>query len=231
MSEYLTIKEMPETERPYEKCLAHGAQALSDAELIAVIIRSGSRGERSVDLAHRILTAGADGILNLYRLSIADLKKIRGIGTVKAVQLKCIAELSSRLAKAGHFHGRTFDRPDDLASCYMEQMRHNEKEVVLLLTFDTRGQMIAEELLTVGTFDSSLVSKTEVFGKALRHNARSFVLLHNHPTGDPSPSQDDYNITWQLEEGAGILGLDFMDHIIIGDNRYFSFLEQGVLKS
>ena len=229
MSEYMTMKEMPETERPYEKCLLHGPEILSDAELIAVLLKSGSRGERSVDMAHRILNAGPDGILNLYRMSIAELMQIRGIGKVKAIQLKCAGELSVRLSKAGHHHGRSFENAQSIADCYMESLRHQPKELVILLSFDIRGQMIAEDRLTVGTAQSSLIAPAEVFETALQRGAKSLVLLHNHPSGNPMFSEEDYYITEQLRKGARILGIRFWDHIIIGDNRFFSFHDHGYL--
>ncbi len=223
MKETLTMKELPDTERPYEKCLALGPSALSDAELISVILRTGASGEKSTDLAARVLNAGPDGLLNLIRMNPEELMRIRGIGRVKAVQLKCAGELSRRIAALSRHIGPVFSGPDEIASFYMERLRHEPREILMLIMFDRKNMVLGEEVLSVGTSNSSLISPAEVFRTALRKRAEFIVLLHNHPSGDPRPSREDREVTQRIRQCGELLEIPLMDHIIIGDNRYFSF--------
>ena len=164
MQKNLTIKELPDTERPYEKCLRRMVLgSLSDAELISVIIRTGSRGERCVDLAHRILNAGPDGLLNLIRLDTEQLTGIRGIGPVKAVQLKCIGELARRIAVTQRKKQISLQSPESIASYFMEKMRHERKEQLMLAMFDSKGMLLGERLLSVGTSNAALISAKDIY--------------------------------------------------------------------
>ena len=229
MQKNLTIKELPDTERPYEKCLLYGAGSLSDAELISVIIRTGSRGERCVDLAHRILNAGPDGLLNLIRLDTEQLTGIRGIGPVKAVQLKCIGELARRIAVTQRKKQISLQSPESIASYFMEKMRHERKEQLMLAMFDSKGMLLGERLLSVGTSNAALISAKDIYRAALQVQAVYIVILHNHPSGNPEPSREDILITRKIRECGELLDILLMDHIIIGDNEYFSFCEQDIL--
>ena len=229
MQKNLTIKELPDTERPYEKCLLYGAGSLSDAELISVIIRTGSRGERCVDLAHRILNAGPDGLLNLIRLDTEQLTGIRGIGPVKAVQLKCIGELARRIAVTQRKKQISLQSPESIASYFMEKMRHERKEQLMLAMFDSKGMLLGERLLSVGTSNAALISAKDIYRAALQEQAVYIVILHNHPSGNPEPSREDILITRKIRECGELLDNLLMDHIIIGDNEYFSFCEQDIL--
>lgn len=229
MQKNLTVKELPDNERPYEKCLSLGAAALSDAELIGVIIRTGIPGERSIDLANRVLSIRQDGVLNLLRMDIQDLKKIRGIGDVKAVQLKCAGELAKRIARADRKKQITLQTPESIASYFMEQMRHESHEVLMLAMFDTKSKLIGEKIITIGTSSAALISARDIFRTALQHGAAYIVVLHNHPSGDPKPSREDIAVTQKIKECGELLDILLMDHIIIGDNRYFSFCEQNIL--
>lgn len=229
MTKHMTVKELPDGERPYEKCVKWGARALSDAELLSVIIRTGSVGEKSIDLANRILTAGPHGLLNLIHLELEEMMEIRGIGTVKAVQLKCAAELAKRLSMACRRENVFLDSPSSIASYYMERLRHEHRETLLLTMYNGRNMLLGDEILSVGTSNASLVSPGEVFRTALKSHAEYIVLLHNHPSGNPEPSSEDVNITTRIKECGKLLGILLMDHVIIGDNRYFSFRERGIL--
>ncbi|MCD8333269.1 MAG: DNA repair protein RadC [Clostridiales bacterium] len=229
MNKTLTMKELPDPERPYEKCLSRGAAALSDAELISVVIRTGSAGERCTDLAARVLNAGPDGILNLIHLSAKELTQIRGIGPVKAVQLKCVGELSRRIAAASRHVSPVLSEPEEIAAYYMERMRHEAKEVLVLAMFDRKNMFLGDEVISVGTSNASLISPGEIFRTALRSRAEFLILLHNHPSGDPEPSREDIDVTSRLGQCGQLLGIPLMDHIIIGDNCFFSFCEEGLL--
>ncbi len=229
MQKNMTVKELPDTERPYEKCLMYGAEALTDAELISVIIRTGSRGERCVDLAHRILNAGPDGLLNLLQLDVKQLTKIHGIGNVKAVQLKCVGELAKRIASTRRRQQVILESPESIASYYMERMRHETQEILMLAMFDSKSMLIGEKVISVGTSNAALISAREIYRTALQEQAVYIVILHNHPSGNPEPSREDIQVTRKIKQSGEILDILLMDHIIIGDNRYFSFREQDIL--
>lgn len=222
---------MPLQERPYEKCLEYGAQYLTDAELLAVIIRTGTRGENSVELATRVLefSKKEKGILGLQHFSVVELKKIKGIGTVKAIQLACIAELSKRMAKARLKEKVSFTSPEEMASYFMEEMRHKEQEELYVLMLDGKNRLIHYVSLFKGTVNASLVSPREIFIEAMRYQAVSVAFLHNHPSGDPSPSIEDVRITRRLRDVGDLVGIPVIDHIIIGDTKYVSMKERGIL--
>lgn len=231
MNQAIKIMDLPEEERPYEKCLRYGTEFLSDAELLAVIIRTGSRGETSVSLAKKVLQLSQeyDGILGILHLSPEELMRIRGIGKVKAIQFQCIAELSKRVSKAKAGLTLSFQSPGAIAEFYMEDMRHEEKEKIRLLLLNTKNKLIKELIISIGTVNASLISPREIFIEALRYHAVFFVLIHNHPSGDPTPSREDIMITNRMKECGELLEIVMIDHIIIGDNRYVSLRENGVI--
>lgn len=225
------MKAIPKEERPYEKCLLNGAQALSDAELLAVILRTGAQGESALELSRKVLSCQGDsqGLLGIYHMSISDLMKIRGVGTVKAVQIKCIAELSRRIARAQAVPTLSFTNPSSIAAYYMEEMRHQEQEILRVLMLNTRSVLIHEEVISKGTVRASLISPREIFISALRHRAVSIILLHNHPSGVPDPSNEDILLTKRVMEAGHMIGIELLDHIIIGDMQAFSMREQGII--
>lgn len=224
-----TVKDLPDTERPYEKCLKDGPGALTDAELLAVILRTGTKGLTSVELAKEILTRSKvkSSLLGLHHLTVQDLCAIKGVGTVKAVQIRCITELSRRMAKAAAGDGIFFRSASAIAEYYMEDFRHLEQEQVMLLMFDTRCRLLGEKIISKGTVNQSLLSPREIFLCALEYHAVGIILLHNHPSGDAAPSSEDFRITRRMKEAGALLGIELMDHIVIGDRCYFSFQEMG----
>ncbi|MCR5271690.1 MAG: DNA repair protein RadC [Lachnospiraceae bacterium] len=229
MNRNTTIKKLPLSERPYEKCKKYGPISLSDAELLAVIIRSGTRGRKAIDLANDILCGHEENLLNLERLSMKEMALIDGIGEVKAIQLKCLTEISKRLSGYRYNKDISLNSPEEIASYFMEDMRHLDREVLKTVLFDTKFNIISEKTITVGTVNASLVSPREIFIEALRDNAVAMVLLHNHPSGDPAPSTEDKEITERVRLGGKLLEITLADHIIIGDKSYFSFKEEGLL--
>ena len=230
MSQTNTMKTLPELERPYEKCERLGAGSLSDAELLAVLLRTGSRGENVLDLSRRILYyAGEDGILGIHHFTIARLKRMKGIGRVKAVQMVCISELTKRLAKARACEMLQFTCPASIAKYYMEDMRHERQEVMKLLMLNSKSRLIGESDISKGTVNASLITPRELFIEALQKNAVSIIILHNHPSGDPSPSREDRLITERIRQAGDLIGIELLDHIVIGNNCYISFSEQGLL--
>lgn len=230
MSHSNTIKEIPSTERPYEKCVEKGASALSDAELLAVLLRTGTSGENAVELARRVLYhMDGQGILGIHQLTLERLRKIRGIGTVKAVQILCISELAKRLAKADAHEGLSFTSPEAISRYYMEDMRHERQETVKLLMLNAKARLIAETTLFRGTVNASLIMPRELFIEALKREAVSIILMHNHPSGDPSPSREDILVTERIARAGKMIGIELLDHIIIGNNCYMSFREADML--
>ena len=228
---YNTIREKGDCERPYEKCLAHGPGILTDAELLAVILRTGCRGKDAVTLAREILKTGdrRDGLLNLNRLTLQELTEIPGVGRVKAIQVLCICELSRRIARQRAGQKLILSEPGTIAAYYMEDLRLREQECLLLVMLDTRCRLIADRILSVGTVNASLVSSREIYMEALRHRAVSILLLHNHPSGDPTPSLEDRRVTEKIQKAGRLLDIRLIDHIVIGDGRYVSFLEEGLI--
>ena len=208
--------------RPYEKCLTLGAETLSDAELLAVILRTGVSGMNSIFS----VCCRSKGLLGLSSITIPELLKIRGVGKVKAVQIKCICELSRRTAKQSASAKLKFSDPEAIAAYYMQDLRLLEKEHMILVLLDSKCRKIADTVLSVGTVNASLVTPREVFAEALKYNAVSVVLLHNHPSGDAAPSHNDIAVTDRIVQAGKILGVQVIDHIIIGDNTYTSLKEK-----
>ena len=229
----IPMKRIPAGERPYEKCAALGPEALSDAELLAVILRTGSRKMSSLELAAHILSESVPpGLTGLLHQSLEEWKEIPGVGDVKAVELLCIGELSSRIwKKLSHEEAQDFKDPSRIASYFMESLRHAEQEELHLMLLNTRGSLIREKMIFRGTINASLASPREIFLEAFSGRAVSIVLVHNHPSGNPEPSQDDILLTVKVREGGDILGIPLLDHIIIGDMQYYSFREEGLLSS
>lgn len=225
-----TMKELYEGERPYEKCLTYGAGALSDTELLAVMMRTGTVGETACELAGRILNVpGYQGLTGFGRIPLERLLKLKGVGKVKAVQLKCAAELAGRMAKAAAGERLCFRNPDTIADYLMEELRYEEQEQLIVLFLDTRNRLLKEKLMFKGTVNASLVSPREIFLEALEVHAVYIVLVHNHPSGDPSPSQEDIHMTKRIYQSGELLGIRLVDHVIIGDRRYCSMREQKLL--
>ena len=225
------MTELPADELPYEKCINKGAEVLSDAELLAVILRTGSKGINALELSRKILDAGAprNGLLGLYHMTIPQLCQIRGIGEVKAVQLKCIAELSRRIAGQSAWSALNFKDAASIADYFMEEMRHMEQEHVKLLVLNTKNVLIRDVDISKGTVNASLATPRELFIEALRYRGSSVILLHNHPSGDAAPSREDCLFTKRVEEAGKLIGIPLLDHIIIGDTSYVSLKERGIL--
>lgn len=231
MKQFFSMKDLPASERPYEKCERDGAAALSDAELIAVILRTGSKETRSTELAAKILSYSNTypGLRGISRMTQKDFMSIHGIGRVKAVQLLCLTELSIRMAKATFADGIRYTDPSSVAEYYMQDMRSLKTEQSRLLMFDTKSKLLREEIISIGTVNASIMSPREVFLLAVKYEAVYIILLHNHPSGDPTPSKEDIAVTKRMKEAGELLGVTLMDHIIIGDNRYISLKEQGII--
>lgn len=230
MNGYLTMKELPLTEQPYEKCETYGAEFLSDAELLAILLRSGTANIRSTEVAFRILNFHKDncGLYGLQHMSQKELMSIPGVGRIKAIQLLSIVELCTRMAKATKEKLVHLSDPQSVAAYYMQQMRTKKTEQARVLFFDTKSHLIGDKVVSSGTVNASIMSPREIYIAALEYEAVHIILLHNHPSGDPAPSREDILVTKRMQEAGNFIGITLLDHIIIGDNRYISLKEQGL---
>lgn len=226
------MKDLPSDDRPYERCLRDGAETLSDAELLSIIIRTGSRDESSLELASKILALNypREGILGLLHLSLPELMSLKGIGQVKGIQLLCVGELSRRIWKRKVLEEpRRFTEPEAVADYYREDIRHSTREEFHVMMFDTKQRLIHQVSLSEGTVNASLASPRDIFIEALRYRAVSVILVHNHPSGDPEPSPQDIQLTKRICEIGQMLDIPVLDHIIIGDSSYVSLKERRLL--
>ena len=231
MNEKQTMKQLPLSERPYEKAEMEGVEKLSDKELLTVLIRSGTKTERADEVAMKLLaTCGEDGLQALWHMGLEELKLLSGIGRVKAIQIICVCELAKRLARGKRLFGTKVTSPEDIVSYYNVQLKNQEKECLLLLILDSKNRIIAEEILSIGTMQYSVADPREVFQAALKRNGVSIILIHNHPSGDPAPSKEDILVTKRIEKAGLLLGLPLQDHIIIGQNSYMSLKGEGYIK-
>ena len=212
--------------------MREGAEHLTDAELLSIILRTGSKGENSLELAERILALNCpgEGILGLLHLSLPQLMSVKGIGKVKGVQLMCIGELSRRIWKKKHMERvMRFEEPERVAAYYREDLRHMEQEQFFLMMFNTRQMLIGERMMSKGTVNASLAGTREIYIEALRYQAVSLILVHNHPSGDPEPSKEDILLTERVRKAGELMGIRLLDHIVIGDSAYVSMKERGLL--
>lgn len=223
-----TIKELPEDIRPRERLLKEGAEALSDIELLAILLRTGSREATALDLASLIM-ARFKNLHQLVDATVEELSEVKGVGLAKASQVKAALELARRLSQFSASPRPVVKSPGDAAGLVMEEMRHLDREHFRALLLNTKNQVIGVDKVSVGTLNSSAVHPRELFRNAIRRSAASVILMHNHPSGDPAPSREDLDITRRLVEAGKIIGIEVLDHIIIGDNKFISFKAKGLI--
>lgn len=227
--EYTTIKKMPISERPREKMITYGCQSLSNAELLAIILSTGTRDKTAIDLASGILNMSKDGLRTLRDCTIEELMQIKGVGLAKASQIIAAVELGKRIALTTKVNNYRIKGPEDVSNLLMEEMRYLNKEVFNIILLNTKHDVIAIENISIGSLNASIVHPREVFNRAIRRSSSAIILAHNHPSGDPKPSGEDINITKRLIEAGTIIGINVLDHIIIGDGIYFSMKEQELI--
>lgn len=223
-----TIKSIPKDDRPQEKLLKYGANNLSNSELIAVILRTGSKEENVVKLSQRILNEDGKGLRNIAEGSVEKFKSFKGINDVKAAQLMAVAELSKRISTL-KIEKIKISSPSDAAVLLMEEMRYYKKEYFKIILLDTKNNIKKVSEISVGSLNSSIVHPREVFSEAVVNSASSIILVHNHPSGESEPSHEDVVLTNRLDECGKMLGIKVLDHIIIGDGVFYSFKEEGLL--
>ncbi|MBC7082110.1 MAG: DNA repair protein RadC [Firmicutes bacterium] len=222
------MKEMPAQERPRERLLRAGPEALSSAELVSIILGTGVRGQTALSLAGAVLRAFG-GLRGIAAASTRDLASHKGIGPAKAVQLKAAMELGRRAVTLEPEELVQVSGPRDVASLLMGEMRYLDREHFRVVLLNAKHRIIDVVTVSVGCLDSSLVHPREVFKECLKRNSACVILVHNHPSGDPTPSGDDIAITRRLASSGLILGIEVLDHIIVGDNRYSSLKELGLM--
>ena len=226
-----SIREWPQDERPREKMLKQGAASLTDAELLALIIRSGdpSTGQSAIDLGREIINAFGCNLRELGSADMAQIMAIKGMGLAKAAGIKAAFTL------AGRFQARKLERFDRFTSprqvfdYFHHEFRDSRKEYFLILLLDGKNRIIRRVQVSEGSLNQSIVHPREVFNPAVKESAAAVILVHNHPTGDPAPSSEDIAVTRRLREAGEIMGIKVLDHIIVGDGEYLSFVERGLL--
>lgn len=226
--DFLSIKDWNEDERPRERLMKYGAEALSDAELIAIIFGTGTLGKTAIDISRQVLVEFGN-LLSLAKCDFSEYKKVNGIGNVKAVTLAAVFELSRRIEIPPFSEKRIFRSPEDIAAYYIPRYRDNRIEVFKILLLNSSNQIFREVVVSEGSLNLSIVHPREVFRIAITENAAAVMLMHNHPSGNPEPSTEDLKITRQLVNAGEILGIKVLDHIIIAGNQYTSFLSKGLI--
>jgi len=226
LSHAYRLKDLPHEERPRERMMRLGAGALSHAELLAILLRTGSRRESAVHLAQRVLH-DCGGLRRFAERNWDELTHISGIGPAKALELKASLELGRRVARSRLPEAIVVSCPQDAADILMEEMRHLREEHFVVLFLSTKNHVIGRETISIGTLNASLVHPREVFRAAIRRNSASILCAHNHPSGDPTPSQEDVQLTRRLRDAGELVGIELLDHIVIGDQRFISLKESG----
>jgi len=226
----LKIKDLPEEERPYEKLELYGEKNLSNSELLAIIIKSGTKEETSVQIAQRILKLNYDpemGELNFLKsMSLEELMQVKGIGRVKAIQLKAVCELSVRMSKLSNYKKIQIKSTEDIANLVMEELRLEKREFVKLFLLNTKNELLKSTDIAVGGTNFANVNMKEIISEALKIKAPKMILIHNHPTGDSTPSMMDIKFTDKLYNAAKLFDIELLDHIVIGNQKYSSVIKE-----
>ena len=226
----LKIKDLPEEERPYEKLELYGEKNLSNSELLAIIIKSGTKEETSVQIAQRILKLNYDpemGELNFLKsMSLEELMQVKGIGRVKAIQLKAVCELAIRMSKLSNYKKIQIKSTEDIANLVMEELRLEKREFVKLFLLNTKNEILKNVDVAVGGTNFANVNMKEIISEALKIKAPKMILIHNHPTGDSTPSMMDIKFTDKLYNAAKLFDIELLDHIVIGNQKYSSVIKE-----
>ncbi|MBP2633262.1 MAG: repair protein RadC [Firmicutes bacterium] len=228
----LMIKDLPNDERPREKLLTRGVQSLSNAELLAILLRTGTKEDSVMRVAEKLLCEyQANGLASIANLSPRDFSKIKGIGMVKAITVIAAMELGKRLATNPTNERYVIRSPKDVADYMMARLRYENKEYFISILLNTKNQVLASPTISIGSLNASIVHPREIFREAIQYAAASIILIHNHPSGDPNPSKEDLFVTEKLTKAGNLMDIAVLDHVIIGDNKYISLKENGIIDS
>lgn len=223
-----TIKELPLGMRPRERLISLGPDVLSLSELIAIIIGSGSKKDSAIQLSQRLINQPG-GLSQLINASVEELQQVEGVGPAKACQIKAAVELSKRISNITGDQLPVIKSPQDVTNLVMEEMRFLDREHFKTVILNTKNQVLAIDTVSIGSLNTSIVHPREVFKNPIKKSAAAIILLHNHPSGDPTPSREDIDVTKRLVDGGQILGIDVLDHIIIGNRRFVSLKEKNMM--
>jgi DNA repair protein RadC len=226
MKEELMIRDFPKSERPREKLLAHGADKLSNQELLAILLGTGTKEQSVMQLSFHLLKQ-FEGLRYFKEATVEELMKIRGIGKAKAVLLCAAIELGNRLANLKIADKYVIRSPEDAAHYVMEELRTLTQEHFVCLYLNTKNQVLHRQTIFIGSLNASIVHPREVYKAAIRRSSASIICMHNHPSGDPTPSREDINVTKRLVDAGKVLGIELLDHLIIGDKKFISLKEKG----
>lgn len=226
----MRICELPSEERPRERLMKFGAEALANYELIAILLRTGSGELSALGLAQKLLSLDDRGLGHLAEMSFNDFCGIDGIGKAKAAELMAALEIGKRLSTMPRTSRVTALNSEVISQIFMEEMRYYKQEYAKLLLLNIKGEVLGNVKIAMGDLTGTIIHPRDVFREAISHNAAGVVLIHNHPSGDPTPSLDDKRLTERLSEAGRLLGVMLVDHIIIGDGVYLSFRDTGLLK-
>ncbi len=224
-----TIKEIPLNDRPREKMAVNGAAVLTDAELIAILLRTGTAEKSAIDIASELTADGGlyKRLAGITRLN--ELTNIKGLGQAKAATVLAALEIGRRIASAKPIEKIHFSCPQDVANFLMPRLRYAAKEQFVVVLLNSKNKVIGTEVVSEGSLSSSIVHPREVYGPAILHHAAAIMVAHNHPSGDSKPSTEDKEATRLLSRSGKVLGIPMIDHVIIGDGNYYSFLENEAL--
>jgi DNA repair protein RadC len=226
----LKVKELPISERPYEKLEMYGAESLSNAELLAIIIKTGIKNETSINVAQNVLNlnknSGKQDLRFLHEISINDFMNIKGIGKVKAIQLKAVGELTKRISKPINNNKIIIKNSEDVANLLIPEMKYEKREIAKVIILNSKNVILRIVDISIGGSNFACIEPKDVLSEALKMQAPKIILVHNHPSGNVSPSKGDYLVTDRVYECADIMGIELLDHIIIGDGTYESILNK-----
>ena len=225
---HVRIREIPADERPRERLLKYGADTLSTAELLAILLRTGTEKYSAVGLANHLLSTFGS-LRGVANATIEEMSAIHGLGPAKAAQIKAAIEFGRRLVAASPEERPRIRSPRDVYNLLGPTLRDQNREHFVALLLDTKGGVLRTRTVSVGDLSSSLVHPREVFTEAVRHSAASLIVAHNHPSGDPSPSPEDVQVTRRLCEAGELLGIELLDHVVLGDSRWVSLKEKGLM--
>ena len=224
----MRIKELPLSERPYEKLENYGAEKLSNAELLAIIIKTGTKDYSVISIAQKILSLREDKSTNdlrfLQDISLEEFKQIKGIGKVKAIQLKAICELTKRIARPINNQKKVIKSPKDVADILIPELRYEKREIAKVIILSTKNTLLRMVDISLGGSNFAQIEPKDVLSEAIKMQAPKIILVHNHPSGDARPSKSDYNVTDRVYDAAELMGIKLLDHVIIGDGTFTSLL-------
>lgn len=231
----IKIKDLPLSERPYEKLEMYGAKSLSNSELLGIIIKTGSKNESSVELAKKVLKLAQDKqkdeLRFLQEISIEEYCKIKGIGKVKAIQLIAVCEIAKRMSRPLDKINIKIKAPQDIANILMEEMRYEKREIAKVVILNSQNKVMKIIDVSIGGTSYAVLEPRHVLVEAIKMQAPKIILVHNHPSGDPTPSQNDYRATDRIFEAADIMGIELLDHLVIGDGKFESIFYNKKLKN